>query len=203
MNTDLFGPLVFGDDVERAVIDTLKLWLPGTYLPEVAERAGYAELPDIRSYRVWPEAAPERWAEDQLPVVAIASPGTRGEPRHEGDGEYSASWELAVGVIVSARTEAETGRLAKVYSAAIRMVLLQHSSLGGVAAGVTWLEESYTEPIDAEDRRSLAAGISGFEVEVRGTVNDTIGPAEPTPPIDGSWPQEISEVDVDVQPKES
>ena len=82
---------------------------------------------------------------------------------------------------------------------------MQKRSLGGVACGTTWLDESYDDaPTDAE--RTLGIGLLAFEVSVDNVVKRDGGPAYPAPPDPvtqpgSEWPV-VDTVDVVVQQKE-
>jgi hypothetical protein len=178
---DLFGPIFVPSFLEQAVIDTLKLWLP-TYLAEVElqleREQGLIEPP--RSYTT--RRRFEKFPEDQIPTCVVVSPGLANEPHKEGDGSHRAEWALGVGVIVSAPDQESTNLVAKIYGAAIRACLLQKSSLGGVASGITWYDESYDDLPSDDTARTLGAAALYFRVEVEDIVNSRVGPNVPTPP---------------------
>jgi hypothetical protein len=199
--TSDIGPIVTGRDVELAALSTLKRW-SGTYLAELERRSNRTpgSLPRVRS---WATAADfETWPEDQVPRVLVVSPGLAEEPQASGQGDYRAAWSLGFGVVVSAATMAETMVLAKLYTAALRVCLLQHQSLEGVAAGVEWLDESYDD-LPSVDTRSLGAGQAIFAVQVDDVSRRWGGPVTPsdppTPDID-PLPTDpyVSTVEIDV-----
>lgn len=187
----VFGDIKTGDDVEDAVEATLRLWFR-TYLNEIELQKGVPSLnlPAPRSYTNHNEFT--TFPEDQLPQCVIISPGMAGPPKMEGDGTFRAFWRLGIGVVNSAKDAASTNRNSKWYAAAVRAIILQHRSLGGIAQGVKWELESYEEgPVESE--RTLAVASCEFIVEVEGVVDSGQGPAVPEPPdpddLPGSdWP---------------
>jgi hypothetical protein len=174
------GAVVTGRDVELAALALLQRW-SGTYLAEMERQSGRApaSLPRVRG---WATAADfETWPEDQVPRVLLVSPGLLGPPMADGNGTYRATWSLGLGVVVSAASMDETMVLAKLYTAALRVCLLQHQSLEGFAAGVEWLDESYDD-LPSIDTRSLGAGQAIFAVTVDDVSRRWGGPPTPSEP---------------------
>lgn len=195
-----FGPIIGGEQLEVAVKDTLKLWLP-TYLAEIERQRGLdpRSLPMIRNFTFANEL--EKFPEDQLPVAVIISPGIGGDlPTMDGEGQYTAKFICGIAVIVSADTQTNTNRLSKMYGAAIRACLLQQPSLGGFASGVEWQDERFDD-IPSEDRRSLAAAQEIFHMEVSGITNERLGMAVPPDDpyaVPAEWPEaETVQVSID------
>lgn len=198
----VFDRIVDAGTVEDAATATLKAW-SSAYLGELERQTGrdQGSLPDIRAWTA-PEGDFRRWPEEQLPCLVLISPGLNGSPeRHEG-GRYSATWGLALAVVVSASTEAATDRLAKLYAAAMRACLVQRR-LGGLAEMVTWVGEDYTiEPADR--RRTIGAARVIFDVDIGDVTTADSGPAgdppdEPREPLPD--PTTVTDVDVTVEPK--
>jgi hypothetical protein len=106
-------------------------------------------------------------------------------------------------VVLSARTVSEAGELVGLYTAAVRTLIVQHPSLGGLATATEWRDESYNNaPVEVQ--RTGQAGLLEFSVYVDDIVSTRGGPA--TPPPDptiepGDWPL-VQEADVLIQ-KES
>ena len=191
--TSLFGPIVSADQVADAAVATLRTWMP-YYVAELERRRPHEDgdpwPPEPRSYRAIASASITGWPEHQLPAVVVVCPGLAARPERDGQGVYRATWQVGVGVIVSARDEAATDRLAGLYGAAARAVIAQQSSLGGFAAGTRWIDESLDDvPVDAT--RTLRAVVEEFEVDVDAVVSDADGPRElpdPTPDPHDPWP---------------
>lgn len=186
----IFGRIITGDDVEQAVLALLRRW-SGTYLAEL-ERQHDLEagtLPRIRSYETAPSF--DNWPEDQIPACIVVSPGITGPPVRGGRGSYMARWSVGLGCVCSARTQAEAHRLGMLYIAALKTLILQRPSLEGFAAGVDWVDESYTE-LSFDDRRTLGAGMAIFNVQVDDVVTAQAGPLTPADPLDpdtSPWPE--------------
>lgn len=178
--TSAIGKIVTGRDVELAALAVLKRWA-STYLAEAEEATGRARgsLPRIRAWTTASEF--EKWPEDQLPAVLLISPGLAAPPRADGTGSYRASFALGIAAIVSTARMDETAALAKLYCATFRACLLQHQSLEGFAAGVTWADENYDD-LPSIDDRSLGAGQAIFAVEVDGISTRWNGPPYPSEP---------------------
>lgn len=173
MPDSVFGPLISGGDVERAALETLKLWTPA-YLGW-AERLKGLPTRSIPAPRSWVTTdGVERWAEEDPPSVLLVSPGLAGPPDRDGRKGYRAHFSLGLAVVVKRRERPE--ELAKLYVATLSSILLHKPSLGGLAEGVDWLDERY----DVIDRkRQLAAGQAVFSVEVRDVRGVRSGPGAP------------------------
>jgi hypothetical protein len=178
--TSAIGKIVTGRDVELAALAVLKRW-SSTYLAEAEAATGRVRgsLPRIRAWTTASEF--EKWPEDQLPAVLLISPGLAAPPRADGNGTYRASFALGVAAIVSTSHMDETAALAKLYCATLRACLLQHQSLEGFAAGVTWADENYDD-LPSIDDRSLGAGQAIFVVEVDAISTRWNGPIHPSEP---------------------
>jgi hypothetical protein len=180
---DIFQQIVDGGAIELWVQETLRDWFP-VYLPELEIQKGLTpgEYPLPRAYVV--SETGDKEAGDQLPAVAIISPGLTGDPPlQEGDGTIRASWHVGVGVYVSARDRDTTREMGRIYCAVVRSIILQHQSLGKRAAGVRWVDESYDDEFQFVDRSTITFGQVIFEVEVAGVVNAHAGPTKPPDPV--------------------
>jgi len=175
----IFGQILPGTYLEEEIEQRLRAWMP-TYLQELELQTNRPRgvLPPPRSYTT--QASLETLGDDQLPCCVIVSPGLVEAPWHDGEGSYTALWQLGVGVIVSAKTEVNTKALSKLYGAAVRGCLLQKGA-GGYLSGVQWMDESYDD-LDIDDERTLGVAIVEFSVQVESVVNRYGGPADPTPP---------------------
>lgn len=184
----IFQRVVTGDDVERWIVETLRTW-SGTYLAEL-ERQHSIPAGTLARPRAWVTTSSfDKFPEDQLPAVMVVSVGLSENPLRNGD-RFRARWEVHVACICSARRPDEAHRLAMLYLAAHRAILVQRPSLGGRARGVDWLDEDY-EPIPFDDTRSLAGGEAVFSVEVDDVVSTNAGPVTPDEPLDPEtdpWP---------------
>lgn len=195
----IFGPIVTGWEVERAVLAHLKNWMP-TYMGEIERRTGLTAqtLPLPRSWTVSPEAI-DKWPEDQLPAVVCVSTGLVGEPHKEGGGDVRATWSIGLATVCSANTEDKTHYFAKLYFAALRAAMLEHESLGDFAESTVWKTEEY-DVWPTEQRRTIAAGYGIFEVAVAEVLNTRSGPIVPlaSPYVDPGVPPEFEDHEVEV-----
>lgn len=193
----IFGPIPTADDVESAVLTTLKLWFT-TYLIEYQLQAGLMASRDdeqkLLPIKSWLKANQlNKENADQLPSLVVVSPGLSNgvRPKKEGDGSLRVSFTIAIGVFASANNRENTLKLVRIYAAVVRMIMLQKQALGGVSDGVTWVDESYDDNFQFVDNETLSACEVVFEVEVSGFGNARGGPVvpDPTPDLPGSdWP---------------
>jgi len=194
-----FGPLVTGVDVENAAMALMRRWF-STYLAELERRNNLAvgTLPRPKGWALAPSF--DKWPEDQLPGVIVTSPGTLNPPQMGGDGVYAAWWQIEPGVVVSARTQAESHALAGIYGGALELLFLQRPSLDGFGAGgINWLGIRY-DNLGYDDTRSLYAARLQFVIEHDEVASADMGPVTPDEPSDDAWPpwQEVLTVDIDV-----
>lgn len=200
----IFGPIVTGYDVEGWVVDQLKAW-SSTYLAEVERQHGI-EACSLQRVRGWSLAPTfDKWPEDQLPGVLVVCRGLVPPPLKSGDGKYRAKWAVDVGVICSARTQADSHSLAMLFLAAHAEIVIGKPSLGGHATGVAWLDEQYDQLV-YDDTRSLYTGTATFAIEVPDVRTAATGPTQPDPPEDPCadwppWPEvETVEIEIDKEP---
>lgn len=163
-------PITSGKTVRLAVRDTIRTNLRG-YLDAVAVQDGRAAgaLPEFRSYVSSFDT--DKFQEDQLPTCVIVAPGMAEAPVRRGSGKYEATWAVAVAAVVSGQNRENTFELVELYAAAIRAVLVNGKSLGGIATATEWLDERYDE-LAFEDLRTIAAGIVHFAVTLEVVISD-------------------------------
>jgi len=107
----VWGSLLDGSDVERAVIAHLKWWMASAsnYVQGVKDPDG-TKWPEgiepIRGYGVsHADAAAQHWAADQMPMLIAQSPGMEDDPVVEEGGRVSAVYGVALSAIASSVTE--------------------------------------------------------------------------------------------------
>ena len=202
--SDIFGPIVDGSYIEDAILLHIKNWMP-VYLREMELQRGFTQsLPEIRSFTTFSRI--DRFDEQQLPGVLVFSPGLARQPTMEGDGTFTAIWNIGVGVFVSALNTNFTNRLAKVYAAAVRGIMVQKPDCGGIAFHTEWKDESYDDIFIPEDERTISTGVGFFEVAVDSVLNKRGGPRtypfiedpDPATQPGSQWP-EAQEVIIDVE----
>jgi phage gp37-like protein len=200
-----FGNLVAASDVEQAALAQLQKWV-GDYLAEVERyhALDVGALPRPRSWEV--SAFVERFPEDQLPAVVLASPGLAEVPLADGAGVYTARWQLVVATQVAARGNRLALRLARLYALALRALLLQQQGLEPLQVRrIDWMDERY-RLLDSIDDRSTCVSEVELAVEVYDATTRNAGPLEPllgpdAAPGPGSpaWPVAVS-ADVALSP---
>jgi hypothetical protein len=188
---DKFGELIVGTQLEVAVMDTLSDWMP-VYIREIELQLTrpQGKIPPPRTYTTRNEFT--SFPDDQMPICVVVSPGLADPPTKEGDGTYSAWWSVGVGFAAAARDADASGFVAKVYGAACRGVLLgSHSSLGGFATGLEWVDESYDDLV-TEEERTIRACYDIFRVHKTGIVTRGVGPTtlpnDPASQPGSTWP---------------
>lgn len=198
----IFGPMIDGSDVERALLDFLKRWIP-TYLAEIVrERDPDGTvwpngLAPVRNYTVV-HSLEEKWPEDQLPMFLAYCPGIVGEPQYRGDGEVSAIFAVGLSAIASGATMMDTKQIARAYATAAKAAIVQHEGLDGFALGTRWIDErNYPVVQGVEAERNLMAVSMIFEIEVEEILNRDEGPVKPDTEPPDAWPT-IKEGEVEI-----
>jgi hypothetical protein len=183
------GPVITGADVERAVLDTLKLWLE-SYLRECEHRRGepVGALPAPRGWLVTGRGL-EKFTSDQLPCVIVMSGGIVVKPTpHAYPGALTCVWHLDVGTIWNAAWGTLSREHAQLMVRAMTLTLLQRP-LGDLAAVVDFTGERYDE-LDFAETRTYSAAVAQFTVEVEEALWRDGGPppfatpGEPASPFD-------------------
>jgi len=197
------GPCVTGADVEGAVLDTLRSWLP-SYLSFVEGAHGLARgsTPVPRGWAVTGRDL-AKLNSDQLPCVVVMTGGILEAPRKEGaPGCLTCRWSINVGAIFAAAWGGKSRQHAQLYVRAISLVMLQRP-LQGIEAVVDLRGETYDE-MDFESSRSYSASIANFNVDIREVVWAQGGPppyvappTDPTQPLDPWVP--VTDTDVEVE----
>lgn len=136
----VWGELLDGADVERALLAHLRYWMPSAtaYVrkqkdPEAErwpEREDGTFVEAIREYGVsHADAAAQKWPEDQLPMLIAQSPGMEEDPVVEEGGRVSAVYGVALSAIASSVTIEDAKELARLYASAARLAILQNPQL--------------------------------------------------------------------------
>jgi hypothetical protein len=185
MATDVFFPIVDGDQLETAVNDTLQAWFL-TYTREFELQRGIPEdsIPQPRSWVIAEDV--QREGTDQLPSIVIVSPGLNGDaPYADGEGLYRATWIVGVGIFASANNRDDTKRLVRQYAAIIRAIMLQKQALMGEIPinMVRWMDESYDDNFQFTDEQTISAGQVVFDIEVDDVISRYQGPVGDPDPV--------------------
>jgi hypothetical protein len=204
----IFGAMVGAHHVDDAIVNIIKNW-DRTYLQEVARRSDedVDELLPFRGWRVSWEL--EKMPEDQTPTCIVANRGINEPPkkynsRTRPGQTYQATWNYRVGVLTSARGRKYNAmpraeRLAKMYTLAIRTILVQKRdqyedpNQDKILGMIDWVDEGY-DGLDSDADRSICLAWAEFLVTATETATWGTGPTDPVIDVDpgdpdiGMWP---------------
>lgn len=192
----IFSPIIPATAVEEAVTEVLQIWMD-PYLREVERQWSITEeLAPIMSWNVRPET--DHWPEEQLPALIVVSGGTTEDPLMDGDGRFTAIFQIGTVIFAKGINKENTNRNARVYAAAARAIMLQQDGLDGLSDGVRWKSEHYDEAWTTAGRTLVAAQIV-MEYAIPHVVRRWAGPSLPPEPTDGTmWPAvESTEITID------
>jgi hypothetical protein len=175
----VIGPLIGADEVCGAVETALVRWLPSV-LAEVNAAHGLALAMPV-TYDM-PDPAALRNGTADVPTVVVSSPGLIGPPVRDEEGLYRASWRIIVSAFARGVDYRDTARNVRGYALAVRTALLQHPSLDGFAAELTWDGEEYAA-VDSSAARTLGGAFVTFTVTVGDVTDATAGPNTPPDPL--------------------
>jgi hypothetical protein len=201
----LYGPIFHRAQLERAVIEAMRVWAPGylTALEDQEPDLAIGDLPRTLSYAAVGrrELAPEL----EPPYVLVTAAGTAQEPERDGDGVF-AGW-FAVGftveIEVNSPRQDQANYVVGLYCAALRTAIVQQATLGGIGTGLRWTDEQYDElGVAEDDAGARAVAGAAFLIRVDDLVTAGAGPLVPpedpyTPPADAPT---VTSVVVDVAP---
>jgi hypothetical protein len=187
------------DDIERLLAPSSVVsggldWMTAM-LGEIERQTGRTDG-DLILPRSWNTvSAADDWPSDRLPAVVIAAPGSNGDGIRDEDGTYTELWNVAVTIVVAARTKRVARRLAGAYAAAVRAAILQQLSshsdnVEGVLAGQYVADALPTR--DPERSDTIAAGQVTFRIVVPDVVTDTVSTVTPPTPVDDPAPDDVT-----------
>lgn len=204
-----WGPMVTSIDVDEAVLDTLRIWLP-TYMTKIEEERGldHNTLTRPKPGQFDNVIDDDEFPDVNLPAVIVTTAQTEGEPQQDGNGNYYAAWNVVVSAIVRGRSKKETRNLASWFEGSVRRALVQQGT--DLSGELKWRGSNVAPVTDSTDRgRSLAAGMGHYVVLVDNVVQEGVGPFAgdgdypPADPDDPDTPYEdlvtVGKVSVDVQ----
>lgn len=189
-DAQVFGPLLDGTDVERALLDHLEAWLGpagkvGTYVAALRrvkdpEQEQWPQgVSPLRDFTVR-HAVNEKWPENQLPMLLAYCPGLAASPSTDGDGTVSAPYACTLTAIASGYDRADATALARLYASAALLAVQQHPSLGGFARDTQWSDlQNLQITRGVQDDRTLMGVALLFSIDVETIFDRTAGPAEP------------------------
>jgi hypothetical protein len=174
-----FGPLIINTDIDNAVIDHVKLWLP-TYLAQIERERGQSigryNRPKDRSYDS--VLTDDEFPDHVLPAILVTSADTQGDPAKDGDGNYYAAWNVNVSCVVRGRRPRETREIAAIFEGAVRRIMVRQDI--PVDGEVRWTGSSVRSVNDKSGKgRYLAAGLGAFVFYVDKVVQEGNGPGYP------------------------
>jgi hypothetical protein len=196
------GPVLTGADVEAAVLNTLRAWLP-SYLAE-GERAKGLEPGALPLPRGWLVTGRDlqKYTSDQLPCIVVMTGGVILKPLKQGyPGATTAVFNVDVGTIFNAAWGSKSRVHAQLYVRMMALTLVQRP-LEGLPCAVDFVGENYDE-LDFSDTRTYSAAVAAFTLEVENVLWAAGGPPPyVTPPDDPLDPFDpwttVTEVDVSV-----
>lgn len=135
---------------------------------------GFADLKQVSTWQQVPSVAALSAA--TLPAGAIVSPGLVSPPSYKAStGLYEATWRVPVGIYTKGRDHDSTQAAVRNWCAGIRLTVLQHKSLGGLAKSLAWTGEEYDRIASRESARTIAVGGCAFDVTALMTTDLTAG----------------------------
>lgn len=199
----IFGRVVSAHQVSQALISTIKQWQP-YYLNHIARAHGepFERFAGLRGFRVATEM--EAMPEDQKPLLILVNQGLRDEPIRSSAANrigkhYTAIWEYDLGIQVVAKgtkvnAEPRAIALASMYSAAVRLLLLQQRDPGELISMTDWVDEQ-PGGLDSSADRTTCMVIATYLVTVPMSASSGTGPdldwlPDEPPPLaqDPEWP---------------
>lgn len=207
------GPLFSSWSLEQAARGLLypDRGLLGAYLDEISRQVGQAAVRVERPRSVTVRERASRFADEQLPTIILVCPGTIGEPQRDGEGLYSATWQMTVAA-VSQATDPDIARAvaSDLCVAATAVLLHELPRLPGVVSAM-WAGEAADDVPIGNDQRSRAIMARGIEITVQDIVCDLAGlpddwdtadPPMGQPPLDTGDLQTVLSAGLTVEPVE-
>lgn len=186
------GPLVSSWSFERVARDLLEpdRNLIGLYLDEVVRQTGANGVRSERPRTVAVRERAARFADEQLPALIVVCPGTIDDAARDGEGFYSATWQMTVAAVTQATDPDLARELASDLCCAAAAVLVQ--MLPRVDSRILWARWSGEATDDiplGNGRRSRCIFARGIRMAVDRVLCDLTGPPAdwdiPDPPIGG------------------
>lgn len=171
-DASVFGHRVYRHQIEQAVADHLKAWVP-TYHRFIERDLGLTagHLEDPQSWQVTYEL--DKWPEQKLPAVVVTSPGQTDPMVKDGHGRYTGNWTMRAYVILTAGegnqddgpVSGVPAKLAGLYAAAIGLILVQKPHLTTIGGRCVQVSEGYDDT-PSQMRRSMSVAHVPFTVQI-------------------------------------
>lgn len=163
-------PIITADDLCVAAELTLREHLP-VVLQQLVDLEGehadpsWRELEEVATWEQIPDWEALQAAD--FPAGAITSPGLVEAPTRKGRTTYDGTWRLVAGIYDRGGSFRETQRRARRWAAVLRVTLLEHPTLGGIATDLMWRGEEYRQLPQAKVARTLGGCAVAFDVTLR------------------------------------
>ncbi len=177
-----WGPLVIATDVDQAVIDVLKEWVP-TYLLKTAAERGLPAGDDDRQMtgpRTYTNVlTDDEFMDHQIPMVLVTTSETQ-KVKGGPNSQYEATWQTRVSAVVRGRNAAESKLFAALYEGAIRRAMTQRCRGVGPVNESKWIATKTAPVSDPSGKgRYLAAGMGTYNVSTDFAAQGFGGPDTP------------------------
>jgi hypothetical protein len=206
-----FGTMLVETDMDRLVLDQLKLWLP-TYLARAESERGLPNrlLARPQSGSFQNALEDDTFPEGRLPGVIVTT--ARSNDIAKNQNGYMGAYRCLVSGVVRGRSGQEARELASVWGGTIRRIL-HHQQLADFEGEIRLTGHRVTPVLDGSgDNRWLAAGQNTFTIFADHVLGGD-GPLMPGGPYHDPDPSgdpdapydplaEVNEVSVDIVPKE-
>ncbi len=175
--SNVFGRVVSAAQLEKAVLATLKEWMPD-YLPEMENQFELKKNSLTVPLNYINRNSFDFQLGEDLPLVCAVSPGIEGQPQMIGHNQYRAMWNMGVGVVMGAMTEELANDQVKAYGAAVRKILLDKQTLGGFPgiAQIILVGENYPDLDVPNAHQNMKSAAVYFLIDVEDVVTARHGP---------------------------
>lgn len=179
--SDSFGDITTLPQIERAILATLKEWVP-SYLRKMERAEGLEAkaLPEVASWRPV-DAVTDRWPEEQLPSVLLICT-TDVALDTQGD-NMVAGLRGQISVVVQSNESEGAREIASLYAQALGLIIMQKPGLDqSVKCTATAWERIGVPELGKPDKaatRWLAVGEATVILAVENFAAPLMGPAEP------------------------
>jgi hypothetical protein len=177
MPDSVFGPTRHPGELERAVEQALRKWMP-TYVKRM-EAVGDKKLAPIKSFSIVSDYA--KFPELALPALVIESAGlVEGTLEEDGEGNLSGTFSVSVFSMIQGKDAVATRDLAFGYWWPIAASLMQHRKIGEDIWVQSFIDSGFAGA-NVDQRRTRIGVEHVFYVTLDNFLNVGEGPLEPDP----------------------